>query len=146
MSDVLRLEDSNGLATYPGPTIVPLDAAVNGELGKMMVSVGGYGQVPAAANRTTGTMRGIIVDSNDNTAGGQGALSVTCRPGKYRFKNSGANPCSAATCGGSPVYAEDGETIGTLSTAGPLAGFLSEFVSSDAHPCYVVLKCWPALG
>ena len=33
---------------------VKLDASVNGEKGKMLVTVSGYGKVPAAANAATG--------------------------------------------------------------------------------------------
>lgn len=143
MSEIYRPEDSNNLATYPGPSVVKLDAAVNGELGKMIVSVAGYGQVPAAANKDTGTMRGVITEGADNSAGAQGALKVTARPGVYRFKNSGANPCTQAHVG-SIVYASDGETISNAAADGPPAGTLLEFDSADSmgRPCKVGLKCF----
>jgi len=39
-----------GQNTAPGRVSVKLDAAVNGELGFMIVTVAGYGRIPAAAN------------------------------------------------------------------------------------------------
>jgi hypothetical protein len=143
MADRYAPEDNNNLATYPGPSIVKLDANVNAELGKMTVSVSGYGQVPAAANAMTGQMRGINVDAVDNTGGAQGAKSVTCRPGVFRFKNDANNPCTQATVGAT-VYASDGETISTASADGPPAGMLLEFNAADAlgRPCKVALKCF----
>ena len=57
MSEAYRPEFNNNLATYPGPSAVKLDAAVNGQLGQMIVSVAGYGQVPAAANAATAAAR-----------------------------------------------------------------------------------------
>lgn len=144
MADVLRPDKSNGLATYPGPHTVKLDAAVNAEQGIMLVTVSGYGKIPAAANAATGKMRGVVVDSADNTSGAQGALSCTVRPGRYRFANSAGNPCSQATVG-SKVYAADGNTISSNSADGPLAGVLLEYDASDAQgrPCDVALMCFP---
>lgn len=143
MADSYRPEDNNNLATYPGPSTVKLDSNVNAELGKMTVSVSGYGQVPAAANAMTGQMRGVNVDAVDNTGGAQGAKSVTCRPGVFRFKNDGTNPCTQAHVG-TTVYASDGETISSNSADGPPAGMLLEFNSADAlgRPCKVALKCF----
>jgi hypothetical protein len=142
MADVLRPEEDNNLATFPGPSKVKLDANVNGELGKMHVTVSGYGKVPAAANAATGVMRGVITDGNDNTGGAQGAKSVICRPGVYWFKNSAGNACTQATVG-AKVYAEDGETISSNSADGPPAGILKEFDStrSDGRYCKVALLC-----
>lgn len=143
MAEVFRPEFNNSLATYPGPHRVKLDAAVNGELGKMIVTVSGYGKVPAAANAATGKMRGVIVDGNDNTLGAQGALSVSVRPGVYSFDNDGADPCTQADVG-TTVYATSGTAIGRNSANGPPAGTLLEFNSSDpqGRPCKVALKCF----
>lgn len=141
MSEAYRPEFNNNLATYPGPSAVKLDAAVNGQLGQMIVSVAGYGQVPAAANAATGLMRGVIVDGNDNTAGAQGALSVTARPGVYAFANDATHPCVAADVG-KTVYASDGVTISVNSADGPPAGTLTEYDASSATPCKVALKCF----
>lgn len=143
MSDILRPERSNGLATFPGPRKVLLDAAVNAEQGKMIVTVSGYGKVPAAANAATGKMAGVVVESGDNTSGAQGALACMCRPGVYRFANSAGNPCSQATVG-AKVYAADGDTISTASGDGPPAGTLVYYDSTDAQgrPCEVALVCF----
>lgn len=143
MADTYRPEDSNGLADFPGPSTVSLDAAVNAELGKMLVSVSGYGQVPAAANAATGLMRGVVTDAGDNTAGAQGAQVAIARPGVYRFKNDGTHPCAQVDVG-AKVYASDGETISKNSGDGPLAGTLLEFNAADGmgRPCKVVLQCF----
>lgn len=137
-----RPEESYNLATFPGPSKVLLDASVNGELGQMIVSVAGYGKVPAAANAATGVMRGVITDAADNSAGAQGALSVIARPGVYWFENSSTHACTQATVG-AKVYAESGSKISSDSGDGPLAGTLLEFDSSrtDGRYCKVALLC-----
>lgn len=143
MADRFSPEHNNGLATFPGPRKVLLDANVNGELGKMIVTVAGYGAVPAAANAATGKMAGIIEDAADNTGGAQGALSVTARPGVFSFANDATHPCTIAHVGFA-VYASDGSTISNNSADGPPAGTLIEYDASDpqGRPCKVALKCF----
>lgn len=126
----------------PGRRAVKLDAAVNGELGNMIVEVAGYGQVPAAANAATGSMAGIILDPADNTLGIQGALSVVVDSFTVAFANDGTHPCSQADVG-HKVYASSGTTISNNSADGPIAGKLIEYVPSDVQgrPCLVALEC-----
>ena len=142
MAELLRPEFNNNQATFPGPHDVKLDANVNGEVGCLLVTVSGYGRLPAAANAATGRMRGVIVDSADNTGGAQGAKTVTCRPGVYNFANSAGNPCTIADVG-AKVYAEGVNTISRNSADGPPAGTLLEFNSDDpqGRPCKVALLC-----
>lgn len=123
---------------------VKLDASVNGEKGKMLVTVSGYGKVPATAIAATGKMAGIIVEPNDNSAGIQGALSVITEDGEYDFANSGTHACTAAHVG-LTVYAETGDLISSDSGDGPPAGTLVAFNPVDitvaGRPCRVRLKC-----
>ena len=143
MADSYRPEDNNNLATFPGPHQVKLDANVNGELGKMIVTVNGYGRIPAAADAATGKMRGTIADAADNTGGAQGAKTVTAVPGVRRFKNDATHPCSAADVG-KLVYASDGDTISVNSADGPPAGTLLEFNAADpmGRPNKVALQAF----
>lgn len=124
--------------------VVKLDASVNGQLGHMIVTVSGYGKVPAAANAATGKMAGVIVEPNDNSAGLQGALSVVAQDGEYDFANDGTHACTQAYVG-LTVYASDGNTISYDSSDGPVAGTLVAFNPSDlsvaGRPCRVRLKC-----
>jgi len=124
--------------------VVKLDASVNGQLGHMLVTVSGYGKVPAAANAATGKMAGVIVEPNDNSAGAQGALSVVCQDGEYDFANDGTHACTQAHVG-LTVYASDGNTISNDSGDGPVAGTLVAFNPTDisvaGRTCRVRLKC-----
>lgn len=124
--------------------VVPLKSGVNGELGKMISTVSGYGKVPAAADAATGKMAGVITEAADNSGGGDGALSVIADGGEYDFKNSTTHACTAAHVG-LTVYAEDGDTISSDSGDGPVAGTLVAFNPSDitvaGRPCRVRLKC-----
>lgn len=143
MSDSYRSEDNSNQALYPGPSIVQLNTSVVGVLGQMMVTVSGYGRVPATADAATGVMRGVIVDT-DGTTGDQTANHVvTCRPGVYRFANDGTHPCAQSDVG-AKVYASDGKTVGNNSGDGPLAGTLLEYNASDPQglPCKVALRCF----
>lgn len=120
--------------------IVLLDAAVAVDIGYLLCTVAGYGDIPAAANHATGTIAGVCLEAA--VAVGQGSAQVTCEDGQYDFKNSGANPCTQANVG-QTVYAEDFQTIGSLSTAGPPAGKLMQFNAPDAmpsRPCRVSIK------
>lgn len=130
------------LNVNPGKVSVSLDAAVNAEIGNMLVQVSGYGKAPAAANAATGRMAGVVITPYDNTAGAQGAGSCVCEPITAAFANSGSNACSQATVG-ALVYAADGVTISTASADGPKAGKLIRFDSSNAQgrPCIVALDC-----
>lgn len=127
----------------PQRRLVLLDAAVNGESGKMLVTVAGYGRVPAAANAATGRMAGIVVVPADNTLGAQGAEEAVTEDGEYDFANSGTHPCTQADVGG-VVYAADGDTISNDATDGPVAGTLVAFNPPDptvtGRPCRVRLK------
>ena len=122
---------------------VLLDTAVNAESGKMLVTVAGYGRVPAAANAATGEMAGIVVVPADNTLGAQGDLSAITEDGEYDFANSGTHPCSQADVGNT-VYAASGDVISNDATDGPAAGTLVAYDPPDAtvanRPCRVRLK------
>lgn len=128
--------------TAPGKVAVKLDAAVNAEVGLMIVQVAGYGQIPAAANAATGRMAGVVIDAYDNTSGAQGAGSCAVVPVTAAFANSGTHACSQATVG-ALVYAESGTVISSNSADGPKAGKLIAFDSSNpqGRPCIVALDC-----
>lgn len=145
MSASFRPESQVNLATFPGPSKVLLDAAVNGELGKLIFTPitggsAGYGVVPTTG-MTTALCRGVIVQDGDNTTGAQGDVSVVARPGRFWFKNSGTNPLSQANVG-QKVYAEDGDTAGSSNTY-PVMGTLVYFDANNAQgcPCEVALAC-----
>lgn len=143
MADAYRLEDNSNQALYPGPSKVLLNTSVVGLVGHMMVTVSGYGRVPAAADAATGVMRGVITDT-DGTAGDQTANHVvTCRPGVYRFANDATHPCAQSDVG-ALVYASSGIAVGNNSGDGPLAGTLLEYDAADPGglPCKVALKCF----
>ena len=70
-----------------------------------------------------GVFRGCQYDAAAQTALAADAEEYTVQPGEYfHLKNSGANPIGAAAKPGTKVYAEDNQTVGTLSTAGSLCG------------------------
>ena len=142
-SDKYRPERSANLATFPGPVNVPMFASTTAYVGQMLVSVGGYGKHPDAANAMTGTMRGVVVDGAIESTGVNGGATAVCKPGVYRFKNHGTNP-AAATNVPCVVYASDGETVSIDSADGPPAGTLIGFDANDPQgcPCEVVLKCF----
>lgn len=142
MAATFRPAKNYGQAESPGRRLVKLEANINAELGKMIVVVAGFGKLPVVGDAATGRMAGVVEEPADNTGGAQGAKSIITRPGVYSFANSGANPCAQANVGAT-VYAEDGDTIGTNLLAGPKAGTLIEFDSSDpqGRPCKVALIC-----
>lgn len=142
MAESFRPENNFMQSPAPGRTLVKIDANVKIELGNMVDTVAGFGRVPAAADTATGRMRGIAEDTVDNTGGAQGAKSVSVRPMVSSFKNSVANPCAQANVG-ALVYAEDGQTVGTVAGSGVKAGTLIEFNANDplGLPCKVALLC-----
>ena len=142
MAESYRPEFNYNQAPSPGRTYVSIDANQNIELGKMVVTVAGYGRIPAAADAATGRMRGVAEDTVNNNPGLQGAKSVSVRPGVFCFKNNSTHPLVAADVG-KLVYASDGDTVSYDSTDGPKAGTLIEFVTNSPQgtPCKVVLLC-----
>jgi hypothetical protein len=126
----------------PGLVTVKLDAAVNAQIGNMLVQVAGYAQVPAAANAATGHMCGVVINPYDNTSGAQGDGSCQVQPVTAYFANDSTHPCAQADVG-ALVYASDGVTISKNSGDGPKAGKLIGFDSSNAQgrPCLVALDC-----
>ena len=131
-----------GQNTAPGRVSVKLDAAVNGELGFMLVTVAGYGRIPAAANAATGKMAGLVVEPADNSAGIQGALSVIVDVFTADFAADGTHPPTQADVG-KLVYASSATTISNDAADGPPAGKLISFVVGDpqGRPCRVALDC-----
>lgn len=133
-----------GQPSKPKVNNVLLDAAVSCGIGYMICVVSGYGQIPAAGNAATGKMAGISLTGIDGTGAAQGANAISCEDGVRDFKNSAGNPCSQANVG-STVYAEDYQTIGTNSAAGPPAGELVEFAPANqlsGRPCRVRLNVY----
>jgi hypothetical protein len=126
----------------PGRVSVKLDAAVNAELGFMLVTVAGYGRIPAAANAATGKMAGLVVQPADNSAGIQGALSVIVDVFTADFAADGTHPPTQADVG-KLVYASSATTISNNTADGPPAGKLIAFVTGDpqGRPCRVALDC-----
>jgi hypothetical protein len=135
-------ERNYGQNPAPGRTAVKLDAAVNALVGTMLVTVSGYGRLPAAANAATGRMAGIVENGADNSLGAQGDLTAYARSMVVRLQNDAGNACSQATVG-SLVYASDNLTVSTASGDGPKAGKLIGFYSDDpqGRPCEVALIC-----
>lgn len=142
MASSFVISRQQGDNTAPGRIPVKLDAAVNAEMGVMIVTVSGYGKIPAAANAATGRMAGIVVEPYDNTNGAQGAGSCVVDTYTAYFANDGTHPCSQADVG-ALVYASNGTTISNNSSDGPKAGKLIRYDSSNAQgrPCLVALDC-----
>jgi len=110
-------------------------------MGYLVVTVSGYGTVPAAANAASGKLAGVCLDQADNTGGSNGAITVTCEDGTYDFLNDGTHPCAQADVGAT-VYASAKDTISNTSTDGPPVGKLVEFLAtpdSPNRPCRVRL-------
>lgn len=120
---------------------VQLGAAVVVDIGYAVVTVAGFGHLPAMANAATGKIAGMAMSQADNTLGADGALSVVCEDGTYDFKNDGTHPCSQADVG-NVVYLSDFQTISNNSADGPPAGRLVDFAPANqfpSHPCRVRL-------
>ena len=131
-----------GQNVTPGTVPIKLDANVVAPLGYMIVTVAGYGQIPAAANQATGHMAGIVQTPGDNTGGSAGDVTVVANPDTAAFANDGTNPCSQADVG-ELVYASSGTTISRNSADGPPAGKLIAYNTADVQgrPCVVALDC-----
>lgn len=137
------------------PLIQPVKWKANtvAVIGTMIVTVAGFGVVPAAANANTGKMAGNVKEATqglngtpgDNTGGADGDVTGTAEDGVYDYANHPVHSCSQADVG-KTVYASDGITISNDATDGPPAGKLLEFNSTTAmpgRPCRVRLAVGP---
>lgn len=136
------IDRNHGLNTAPGRVPVALDAGVKAEYGNMIVEVAGFGQVPAAANASTGKMKGLVLEGADNTGGIAGAKIAVADVFTTSIVADATNPPTAADVG-KLVYASSGTTVSRTSTDGPPAGKLIEYNTNDpqGRPCRVALDC-----
>lgn len=99
---------------YKDGELIPLSVAASTliEAGKMAAK-NATGYAVPAADAANLVVMGRAEDHIDNTAGADGALSVTVRRGKlFKFKNSATNAVTIADIGAN-VYVEDAETVST---------------------------------
>lgn len=82
---------------------------------------------PSAANAAL-RVRGVVKNQVDNSTGAADAKRVELMEGEFEFANSATNPITLAVLATSnPIcYAEDDSTVGSLNTAGSLAGIVLE--------------------
>ena len=72
-----------------------------------------------AATAVTGLIgAGCAQERVDNTAGGNGAATVTFRPGIFRFQNAGGADLLTDADIGAPCYAVDDQTVAKTDGSG----------------------------
>jgi hypothetical protein len=144
MGQILQVEANLQAGGHVINSDLPVKANVDASKGRVVVVVAGFVVLPAAANKDTGKIPGVVFNAakpisgggsdGDNTGGADGAVVVDTKSGHEIYMKNDAGAPFDATMKGDTVYGKDFETGSTDLNQGPPIGKLMGFNEVRAFP------------